>query len=106
MNTRFMSPPLRVALIYLVTSVLWILFSDQALAALVTNPQVITQLQTIKGWGFVTLSALLIFVLMRREMHTVQRKNAELQEWSSKLEDRVAERTADLNAANARLREL
>jgi signal transduction histidine kinase len=106
MKNRFLSPAARIALIYLILSVSWILFSDKILAALVSDPQTMTQMQTYKGWFFVTLSALLIFVLMRREMHTVEQKNVELQEWSSKLEVRVAERTADLNAANTRLREL
>lgn len=101
-----LSPPLRIALIYFITSVVWILFSDKILDVLVPDPELITELQTIKGWAFVTLSAFIIYFLMRREMRTVQQKNAELQEWSSKLEDRVAERTADLNAANDKLREL
>ncbi|MBZ0287996.1 MAG: HAMP domain-containing histidine kinase [Anaerolineae bacterium] len=101
-----LSPPARTALIYLLLSALWILFSDGIVAALVDDPQAITRIQTYKGWFFVSMSALLIFVLIRRDMRIVEQKNVELQEWSSKLEARVAERTADLDAANARLREL
>jgi signal transduction histidine kinase len=106
MKTPFLTPPARLALIYLVVAALWILFSDQLLAALISDASLLTRLQTIKGWMFVTASALLLYWLARRDMRTVQQKNIELQDWSSKLEERVAERTAELKAANAKLREV
>lgn len=47
---------------------LWIVLSDRVLAALVTDIDTLTRLQTYKGWVFVALSALLILVLLRREV--------------------------------------
>jgi signal transduction histidine kinase len=110
MRTWKWSPPLKLALVYFCVSALWILFSDRIVASLVTNLSLLTTLQIVKGWAFVAISAALLYLLMRylmnRAMEQLEAKNAELAEWSHKLEARVAERTADLNAANIRLKEL
>jgi len=59
---------LRVALWYALFGGLWITLSDRLLAALITDIAALTRLQTYKGWAFVGASALLIFVLLRREI--------------------------------------
>ena len=59
---------LRVALLYALFSGAWILFSDRLLAAIATDLDALTRLQTYKGWAFVAISALLIFFLLRREL--------------------------------------
>ena len=46
----------------------WILFSDQLLAATVTSVETITVIQMAKGWAFVLATSGLIFFLMRQEM--------------------------------------
>ena len=58
----------KIALIYALISVVWILFSDQLLAATVTTVETITVLQMAKGWAFVLTTSVLIFFLMRQEM--------------------------------------
>jgi len=62
----------RTALLFLLFSNAWILFSDRMLAAVVTDPAQLTAVQTCKGWGFVAASALLIYSLLRRYL-AVQR---------------------------------
>lgn len=57
---------LKIAVLYGVLSAVWILFSDKWLLALVQDPERLTELQTYKGWAFVALSALLIFILAYR----------------------------------------
>jgi hypothetical protein len=42
----------KIALIYALVSVVWILFSDQLLAATVTSVETITVMQMVKGWAF------------------------------------------------------
>ncbi|MCW8131928.1 MAG: PAS domain-containing protein [Planctomycetota bacterium] len=59
---------LRTGLIYWICSVLWILFSDRVLAALVQDADTITRIQMYKGWAFVTVTALLIYVLLLRPL--------------------------------------
>ena len=58
----------KIALIYALISVVWILFSDQLLAATVTSVETITVMQMAKGWAFVLATSVLIFYLMRQEM--------------------------------------
>jgi PAS domain S-box-containing protein len=58
----------KVAAIYALISVAWILSSDRLLAATATTVETITLIQTVKGWGFVLTTSVLIFFLMRKEM--------------------------------------
>ncbi len=56
---------------YLVVATLWILFSDQALAVLVTDPEVLVRYGTLKGLAFVAVTAGLLLVLVRRAFREV-----------------------------------
>ncbi|MGE5258093.1 MAG: PAS domain S-box protein [Hyphomicrobiales bacterium] len=58
----------KIALIYALISVAWILFSDQLLAATATSVRTLTVMQMVKGWAFVLTTSVLIFYLMRQEM--------------------------------------
>lgn len=68
-----MKASLRVALIYLVLGFVWIYFSDYALSFLLNTSEDVRQIQSLKGWGFVTFSAILIYFLLVRELQ-FQRK--------------------------------
>jgi len=65
MNT-LVKPALRISTIYATFSLCWILFSDRAVQALASDPQRVTELQTVKGWVFVIVTAFLLFVLVYR----------------------------------------
>jgi PAS domain S-box-containing protein len=58
---------LRIALVYIFVSAIWIITSDRLLLAIFRDPNQITSYQTIKGWVFIVLSGGLIFILARRE---------------------------------------
>jgi PAS domain S-box-containing protein len=58
----------RVALIYAIFSILWVVLTDRLLGSLFTNVEVITRLATYKGWFFVAVSTLLIFILIHNEI--------------------------------------
>jgi hypothetical protein len=58
----------KIALIYALISVVWILFSDQLLAATATTVETLTVMQMVKGWAFVLTTSVLIFYLMRQEI--------------------------------------
>jgi PAS domain S-box-containing protein len=64
-----LSGPLKIAGIYLVLGVLWILFSDQITAGIVPDQATFTRISTYKGWGYVIVTALLLYMLIRR--HTL-----------------------------------
>jgi signal transduction histidine kinase len=60
---------LKIALIYFLTGFLWILFSDQFLLSIGQSENSITILQTYKGWFFVSITATLLFFLIRKEIN-------------------------------------
>jgi len=71
---------LKVALIYLLLSSLWILLSDKILLHFVEDPRDITYLQTLKGWIFVLASATLIACLTNRNIKMLRRHDERLRE--------------------------
>ena len=64
--------PLMIALIYLGIGGLWIVLSDQVLAALVSDAAVLGWLQTAKGWLYVAATAALLYWLIRRSTARLQ----------------------------------
>lgn len=57
---------LNVVLGYLIVSGLWILLSDQALEMVTPEGPVRTRFSIFKGWFFVTITAVALYLLMRR----------------------------------------
>ncbi len=62
---RIGSVPAKVALVYVLVGCLWILLSDRAISALFQDPLTIARMQTIKGWGFVLVTGLILYILLR-----------------------------------------
>lgn len=77
---------IRITLIYLVVSVLWILVSDYVVHFLIGDPNLYAILSTAKGWGFVALSALLIYVMLARAFKARERFNQELESYARRQE--------------------
>ncbi len=57
----------RITILYVLFGVLWILFSDQAVAVIATNPHQMQMMSTYKGWFYVLVTGILLFVLIRKE---------------------------------------
>ncbi|MDR3586625.1 MAG: EAL domain-containing protein [Desulfosporosinus sp.] len=74
--------PLRMVILYVLISGAWILFSDRLLSAIVTDPRLLLKLSIAKGWFYVAVMTVLIYVLVQkgREQHLAryitERKNA------------------------------
>jgi len=66
----------RVSLAYFGAAFLWILFSDRAVALLPERWQIV-ELQTIKGWAFVTLTAWLLYLYLKRSLIRQQQESRE-----------------------------
>ncbi|WP_102797475.1 putative bifunctional diguanylate cyclase/phosphodiesterase [Bowmanella denitrificans] len=62
-----------IALAYLILGASWILFSDLALQRAVPDTQLLTQLQTYKGWFYVAVNALLLYWLIRLALKRFER---------------------------------
>lgn len=56
----------KITLIYALFGCLWILFSDQILAAFVSDAIAVTAIQTYKGWFYVLVTAVLVYVLVSK----------------------------------------
>jgi PAS domain S-box-containing protein/putative nucleotidyltransferase with HDIG domain len=70
----------RIVLIYLLFGGLWIAVSDRILESLIADPHRLTLLQTYKGWFFVAASALLLYVVARREFRIREKAETALRE--------------------------
>lgn len=64
--------PWRGMLLYLVMGVVWVFVGDALLAHWVSDPALLTRLQTWKGWSYVLLTSALAWWLLRR-MHSAEK---------------------------------
>src|SRR3990172_5567393 len=64
---------IRIVAIYVILSAIWIAFSDRLLVALVSDPALLTNLQTIKGWFFVAATAGILYWLIYRNTAALRR---------------------------------
>ena len=55
-------------MIYILAAGVWILFSDELVGYLVSNPDMRVQLSILKGWGFVLLTGGLLYGVLRRSL--------------------------------------
>jgi len=74
--------PWRGMLLYLAVGVAWVFAGDVLLAHFVTDPAMLTRLQTWKGWGYVALTSLLAGWVLRRARRADQGRRATAQELS------------------------
>lgn len=63
-----MSPQIRIPLLYGVVSAIYVYFSDHAVTALISDPHTVTLVSILKGWGFIGLTCLLLWWLIRGEV--------------------------------------
>jgi len=67
MNKDVVRAPLRIILPYVVFASLWIFLSDRLLEALRLDPVTLVQWSIYKGWAFVFVTALLLYLPLRSE---------------------------------------
>jgi len=75
---------LRIVLIYAVLASLWILFSDEAVQAMFSDPAQIIRASMVKGWVFVAVTSLILFALVQRLFERMRK--ASLREHASQQE--------------------
>jgi len=78
---------IKITLIYLLTGFLWILFSDQLILSFSGSSDIVTNLQTYKGWFFVSLTAFLLFLLIEKEINKKNKIEADLIHAKEKAEE-------------------
>lgn len=93
----------KIAFAYLLIGGLWISFSDRFLNSVIRDVDVLTQLQTYKGWFYVFLTALLFFLFLKKHLNELRATRAELLEHKNNLEKLVQDKTKDLDVVIEKL---
>ncbi len=70
-------PYQKITIIYFIIGALWIFFSDRILTSLARSTEIITMLQTYKGWFFVTFTSVLLFFLVRKDYRALEQREKE-----------------------------
>ncbi len=71
MKNQKISSALKISLIYALIGGIWILLSDRAATLLFTNPDQLSIVQTYKGWFYVIVTALILFMLIKNDENTL-----------------------------------
>lgn len=79
--------PLKIAIIYAFMGGLWILFSDNLLSIMVADTLTLTKLQTVKGWFYVFVTALMLYLLIQRYAREQKQAEEEIENYRKRLEN-------------------
>lgn len=69
---------LKITIPYLLIGVLYIAFSDKIVHSLSLNDEMLAQIQTLKGWGFILLTSIWLFVLLHRYFKNLEKESTNL----------------------------
>ncbi|MFA7227629.1 MAG: hypothetical protein WC061_01225 [Melioribacteraceae bacterium] len=75
-----MKPYYKITLIYLLFGSFWIFVSDRILDLFTDSAGHLTVLQTYKGWIFIFITAILLFLLIRKSYLELEERNREKRE--------------------------
>ncbi|MDW7651125.1 MAG: PAS domain S-box protein, partial [Bacillota bacterium] len=76
---------LRLTLYYILFAGIWIVFSDRLLSAAVADVELLTQLQTYKGWFFVVVTGTVLFLIIHLAFRSRIKTEHKLLEANEKL---------------------
>ena len=72
LSSKVNGGPLKIAGLYLFIGGLWILFSDQLAARITSDPVLLTRISLYKGWGFILVTAFLLYWLIREHTNALR----------------------------------
>lgn len=85
MPRKYAGGPARIAAIYALTGILWILLSDRVVSFLYHDQETITRISIFKGWAFVFLTSLLLYLLIRQYAGKIRGSESLLRERNQEL---------------------
>lgn len=100
-NFRKIQPEFKITIIYLVVGFIWILFSGNFVYTFVTLSEDIVLLERYKGWFFIVITALLLYLLIKRESN---KQNILLSQLSESKES-LLNKSTKLERQNEQLKE-
>ncbi len=71
---------LQIALLYLFLGGLWILLSDKVAARIAPNQEILILISLYKGWGYILVTALLLYWLIQRDTAALRASETQLQQ--------------------------
>jgi len=71
---------MKIAVIYFFAAGIWIIFSDHLLLTFVTETETLTNLQTFKGWFFVLVTTLLLYLLIYHRLRSIRYQESHLRQ--------------------------
>ena len=80
MKRLHVQPAVRISLLFALFGGAWILLSDKLLGSIIADIPTITVIEIYKGWLFVAVSAILIYVLLQNELKAREIVKEELSE--------------------------
>jgi len=72
-----MKPYNKITIIYFILGSLWVFFSDRVITFLAADPNMLTYLQTVKGWFFILFTSGLLYVLIRNSYNKIIEREKE-----------------------------
>lgn len=106
-QTAFGGVPEKTSLIYLIMGIFWILLSDKMLDIIVADAGRISNLQTYKGWFYVLITSVVLYLILSKYMKELDISRRELSVTSSELrqygiliEEQMEEKEKSLKALN------
>lgn len=94
----------KITIAYLVIGCLWILLSDRFLNSLIEDIDLIFKLQTYKGWFYVAITGLLLFIFLKAHLGKIKFAEDKLEKHQSNLHKLIEEKTKHLDTALEELR--
>lgn len=91
MSLKLTGVALRTSVVYWLVAALYIILSDRAVEWLVADPEAVGLVQTFKGWAFVTITALLLYVGLRGQLHRWEREAADRRRAEDALRTRMSQ---------------
>lgn len=70
----------RIVIAYLIIGGLWIIFSDKILQNLFTDIEMLTRVQTFKGWFYVIITGILFYLLLKRHLKKLRQAENDARE--------------------------
>ena len=77
----------RTSIVYWLIASLWILFSDRAVLMISSDALTIGRLSMYKGWAFVFVTAVLLYVMLRGQLSQVEKEAAARREAERELRE-------------------
>jgi PAS domain S-box-containing protein len=87
----------RTVVFYVILAGLWIYFSDTLLAWFFSDPAQLTQAQTFKGWFFVAVTAILLYLYLSYCLQAQRKYEEALEEEQDKAQEDIRERFKQLS---------